>query len=178
MAQRNQIIKALVTSAEARTGSATNTTYGTGGESYDEDYGTYYGIKSAHGSDGTCTASFTGTHTWTTAIDISEIKTKMYAKGIAYGNYGQRDVTFDVEVKQGATWTNVYHSTTHESGTGTTEETNSQTLTVGWEDVVGVRISCSSSAYSYEGTRAQDAYAYGYEVQAFYRVVRSFSGIV
>ena len=178
MAQRNQLLKVEVTSAEARTGTATNTTYGTGGESYDEDYGTYYGIKSVHSGDGACDTTFTGTHTWTTPIDIPRIKTKLYAKAIAYGNYGKRDLTFDVHVLQGSTWTNVYHSTTHKSGTGTTEETNSQTLTTGWSDVLGVKVYCSAHAYSYEGTRAQDAYSYGYDIQAFYTVARSFSGIV
>ena len=178
MAERNYLLNALVTPVEARTGSATDTDYGTGGESYDEDYGTYYGILTEHGSDGEAIATFTGTHTWTTPVDISRIKTKLYAQSHAFGNYASRDLTFDIYVRQSGSWVSIYHKNTHSTSTGETEETNSQNIATGWTDVTGVRIYCYGRAYSYEGTRKQEASAFGYEVQAFYTVVRSFSGIV
>lgn len=178
MAERNQLIKGIVSHNEARTGNATNTTYGTGGESYDEDYSTYYGIFTDHNSDGCAVTTFTGEHTWTDPVTISRVKCKLYAKAIAYGNYGQRELDFDIYIKQAGNWVSIYHKDNNASGTGTTEETNEQNLTTGWENITGVKVYCRAYAYSYEGNRAQDAYCHGYEVQAFYAIKKSFAGVV
>jgi len=167
MAQRNQLLKATVSHTETRTGSAGNTTYGSGGESYDEDYSTYYGIFTDHNSDGSAVATFTGEHTWTAPIDIVRVKSKLYGKAIAYGNYGQRNLEFDIYVRQSGLWVRISHVTDSDAGTGTTETTDSQELTTGWKDVTGIKVYAYAYGYSYEGTRAQDAYTYGYEVQAF-----------
>ena len=48
----NILPKAYVSHSPARSGTASNTEYGTGPETYDEDTSTYYGIYSYLGSDG------------------------------------------------------------------------------------------------------------------------------
>jgi hypothetical protein len=184
MALKDEVAKAATTHNPSVTGVATTTTYGTGVETYDGDGTTYYGIKSAHSGDGTASATVVDEHTWATARDISKVYTNTHYHAHPYGNYHTGSYDLRVDLCINGSWTNIYTIADNWNWSEDPitseqwEQDLSYTGTTGWESVTGVRVTLVCTAYSYEGTRSQDATAYVFETQAYYNVKKSYAGVV
>ena len=172
----NKIPQADVSHSDTLTASGTYDEYNAVGQTSDNDFSTYHGVHRNNPDDGTCTVSITSEHTWSVAKDLNPVKFKLYARAYPHGNYATSSYTFTVWVKQGTSWTQIYSSSS--SGSSDISETPNQTLTTGWEGVTGIKAYAYATAYSYEGDRQQDCYAYVYEVQGFYRKKKCYSGVV
>ena len=184
MAYENVTPKATTSHAFTRSGTHTNTNYGTGPEVYDDDFGTYYGIYSYSSASGVTTTTIaTSEHTWVNAITVPKIKVYVYAAGQAFGNYAQVNNTVYVDLKVSSVWTRVDTATRGGSATsGTlypTELNDTYTNSGdGWTNVTGIRAYTSGSAFNYEGATTTRGYSYIYEMQCFQFVKKSFSGVI
>jgi len=150
--------------------------YGTGPDSYDGDYSTYYGISqlaSGEGHEwGVCSA--TVDHTWTTPTTLGEFSAKIYGQSNAYsGNYANRGVQpqiyHSIKFRMGGVWTEVWSYTDPYYGGDSQpseEHTSTPTVTGTWNNVTGIRVYSYACSYTYEGARTSRTWAFIYDVSA------------
>lgn len=173
----NIVPKSWVTHTPSRSTDGAETDYGSGPETYDEDFGTYYGLEGHHSGDGSVTVNLTDEHTWTDPRTIYRFRIKSYWDA-SMGNYPSWNWSIKVYLRESGTWTEEYSLTGSGAAADPAPITTDQTVDGEWADVTGIKVVLYGYAYSYEGDRNQYTWLYMYETEAFYKKSKSYSGVV
>jgi len=149
--------------------------YGSGGEAYDGNLSTYYGVSSDANGAGTESNNCYcySTHTWAVGVPVSQVTAKIYGQSYSWGNYANRGVNpqilHRVRLLVSGVWTTIYtYTDPYYAGDGQPNETRTSDVNVSgwWNNVTGVEIYSYAASYSYEGARHSRVWAYIYDVVA------------
>lgn len=135
--------------------------------SHDGDDSTGTGAYRLHTTDGSAIAQVTSTHTWDTPVNLLRIRALVGTLSTISGNFPRYQSRFEIWVRQGKDWNRVYQQDTGEMQGPGASDTREILLEKSWAAVTGIRVLSYCSAYSFSGTREQEATATVSEVEAW-----------
>ena len=138
----------------------------------DGDFDTWHGVETNQGgSYSPCSATVSGTHTFGTPITLRRVTYRVSATASGANGSG---TLYYIAYKVGSTWTDVPGSRSTTSGDS--EETTYDFPTP-VKDVTDVKIYTYAWGLNDEEGVAT-AVAHAYEIQAYYRIKKSYSGVI
>ena len=139
----------------------------------DGDFDTWHGVTTNQGGAyGSCSATVSGTHTFANAITLYRVTYRVYAE--SSGASSASRVRY-VAYKVGSTWTDVPSSRSIDTDDDSGETTYDFATPI--ENVTDIMIySYALAVNDAEGVATADSKIY--EIQAYYRIKKSYSGVV